>query len=499
MTFDTYAQRLVNDLKQNKPDLTYLETPCLTDQEKRDVFAALSGNTTVFELNCSWCRIDDEMAGVIAQMLLKNCTITRLNISNNMIGNKGIIEICNSLSSTESRGLQSLFTSGNKFGSRGCRKLAEYIQTQGSTLTHIDSLTSIPSTEGCRSLGQAIMVLKPLHIVNNGGEGEKELNAFNFMLKKGESSIKHIEIRYISSNTNGKLKKVFDMLPNMKQLETLELDHIDFNKNPSAFDTFLRNIGRCSQLKTLQVHHSLSVEEMAELCDALKSNQTIKTLDIGYNDFGTHGKDVTENSLIELYKLIVDNIYIETLVLTCCNFGPQEFVVITDALRHRCVDINIVLSSNHPDNATLCEIGKVLNDKPCVKTIDLSCCNITDVGACNMFCGIQNRVFDLNIILKNNRIGCAGIMQASFMILLIKNSGVINVDFEGNRDYATDTIDRLCELSPLPMLDESQDALLRANKIQRIGDVPVTCSSSDVQLCPVEDVHVGNKRQLTSV
>ncbi|XP_065133778.1 NACHT, LRR and PYD domains-containing protein 12-like [Paramisgurnus dabryanus] len=171
-------------------------------------------------------------------------------------------------------------------------------------------------------------------------------------------------------------------------------------------------------LETLDLYDcKVTAAGFCDLASALRSNPSshLRDLNLGNNNPEVSG-------VKQISDLLKDpHCTLETLNLSCCEVTDEGFCDLASALRSNpsshLRDLN--LGYNNPEVSGVKQISDLLKDPHCtLETLNLSCCEVTDEGFCNLASALRSNpsshLRELN--LRHNNPGVSGVKQISDLL-----------------------------------------------------------------------------------
>ncbi|MEN8236448.1 MAG: hypothetical protein ABFQ95_02720 [Pseudomonadota bacterium] len=205
------------------------------------------------------------------------------------------------------------------------------------------------------------------------------------------------------------------LVSNLPNLKVLCLENC--NIGPKEMEAIGPAIGTLSKLEELNLNdNQLGPEEerAAPLALALKSLQRLKSLSIGYNNFGPKGLEVLQPSISKipsLEELCLDNggIDINSATNLALIFKYQRKLKI------------LSLNGNNLSNQVMPTIAPALKNLPQLRELDISNCEL-DAAEMEILSSVFPTFSNLRILdLSNNPLGLSGMIKLAPMLDKLTN------------------------------------------------------------------------------
>ena len=172
---------------------------------------------------------------------------------------------------------------------------------------------------------------------------------------KTNKTIKTLELR--SSSLTGGIKQVSDSLFNNKTLEELVLSHVTgiTDEDMTHLSTMLATN---TTLKELHLYNcNITDNGVRYICEGLTKNQTLTTLDIGYND------QITSDSTSTIADLIQMTTSLTCLFLNDTSLNDADIKIIYTSLTKNTTIHKLYLSEQHKDYCKELDSYQVIKDR----------------------------------------------------------------------------------------------------------------------------------------
>ena len=232
----------------------------------------------VMELNLSYHRIGDTGATTLAKVM----GMKKLNISYCGIGEEGMVALSSALKTNTT--LKCLNACGNQFGDKGAFHLAEALSH--TSLEEIDISHCGIGEEGMVALSSALNTNTTLKCLNACKNDFGDKGAFHLAEALSHTSLQEIDISHCGIGEEG-MVALSSALKTSTTLKCLNACGSHFG-DKGAFH--LAEALSHTSLQEIDISHcGIGEEGMVALSSALKTNATLKQLDISGNNSGGEG------------------------------------------------------------------------------------------------------------------------------------------------------------------------------------------------------------------
>ncbi|XDV28578.1 hypothetical protein PO909_031832 [Leuciscus waleckii] len=319
------------------------------------------------ELNLSGCELRDTGVNQIAALLKdKHCKLNTLMFNCISITAEGCAALTSAFKSNPSN-LIELDLSENKLGNSGVTEISTLLGTSLCTLQILRLSDCSITEEGYKALASALRS-NPSHLIeldlrgnDPGQSGVKELDD---LLQDQNCQLK--TLRFLSPAADEACQYVRGIVgKNPLLLRELNLSERELG------DTRVNQIAALLQdkhckLNTLMLNKcGLTEESCSALATVLRSNSSLKELDISNNNLQNSGVKKLQNGLENM------NCKLERLRLSDCSITEEGYKALASALRSNPSHlIELDLRGNDPGQSGVKELSDLLKDERCtLKTI----------------------------------------------------------------------------------------------------------------------------------
>lgn len=248
-------------------DLTILSLAKVETMMAVELAEALKSNTSVVSVDCNQSWFTMEAAHALADALAVNQSVTDFFYGSNSSGEDCAMVLCEVLK-TKNKSIKCLRLNGSNLGLRGCKLVAEVIETNQS-LTDVD-------------------------LRYNSRSGIEGMVAICKALKKN-STIRTLDLSYNQMGSGGGVRSSQDVVTLADALKVNQSLTSLFLMSNSLGPSGARLLAEALKVnRTLQRLHistnQLGPEGTEALCEVLeKSNRTVRILDLEENKIGDEG------------------------------------------------------------------------------------------------------------------------------------------------------------------------------------------------------------------
>ena len=360
---------------------------------------------------------------IIKNLKMRSCTLKKLNLSYNYIGNEGCLLIGDSLKCNKS--LISLNLSGNNILSEGLVGFANCIISEfNNTLKAINFKDNSINSNG---IIQFCNILK-----NEPSERFTKIDfSVNYLDETGLSdyayfisqfkNIKSIILSNKFSNTS--LKNFFIYCQNLNNLKKINFSQINLtSESTDYFNELLLNNKNIEKL-IISSNRSLGSDGIRDISPGIQHNLKITQLTLNSCYIGDEGAESLANALFK-------NIVIKDINLDDNKIGTRGVEVLCEKVLGKVSLLKINLSHNLIDKEGGLYIGKSLESSNCLQFLLLSSNNLMDEGCIEIAKGLENNKSLIQLHLDNNKISNDGINALSKA--LIKNENLMYLGLSSN-------------------------------------------------------------------
>ena len=417
-----------------------LSCNCLQATGASTICKGMNGLTNLIKLNISDNNITGEAAHDIAAILSHNKFLEELDLSCNMLGGFGIIQICFSMK--DFRSLMKL-----NVGSIGITdfeadditavlnnniKLKELdlshnnIQAIGTTQifqnTTISSLNKLNishnniTDEAAEDIATFIShnnELEELDICHNSLQAAGVVKIFKVNISKLiKLNISHNNITTIVSND------IATSLSHYNRLQVLDMSYCNLG--------FIRIFKNMQTLSVLKINNCYIISEAAkELATVLLDSIKLKEIDLSHNDLSTTDTitvfegmknmsdliaiDISHNMITDeaadnIASVLISNTKLKELDVSHNNFSASGAIKIFEGMKNISNMINLNISHNMITDEAADNIATVLSQNNNLLMLDISSNYLRSAGCVKVFGGIKNMAHLTKLDISNTNI-----------------------------------------------------------------------------------------------
>ncbi|XP_067271649.1 protein NLRC5-like isoform X2 [Pseudorasbora parva] len=347
------------------------------------------------------CDLTGESCSALATVLRLNSSLKELDISNNNLQDSGVKKLQNGLEKTNCT-LEKLRLSNCSITEEGYKGLASALRSNPSHLIELDLTGNDPGQSGVKELNDLLQ------------DPKCQLKTLRILSHAADEACQYV--REIVSNNPLLLREL--------NLSDRELGDARVNQ----IAVLLRD--KHCKLNTLQLCNcGLTEESCSTLATVLRSNSSLKDLDISNNNLQDSGvkklRDGLENTNCTLQKLKLSN----------CSITEEGYKALASALRSNPSHlIELDLRGNDPGQSGVKEIDDLLEDPNCqLKTLRFLGPDADE--ACQCVRGIvgKNPLLLRELNLSECELGDSGVNQIAVLLqdkhcklntLMLRNCGL---------------------------------------------------------------------------
>ncbi|CAM4584282.1 unnamed protein product [Leuciscus chuanchicus] len=360
---DSGVKEICEGLKNPVCELKILElSKCdLTEESCSALASVLSSDSNLKDLELSNNNLQDSGVKLLSDGLKENCKLERLRLSDCSIREGGYKALASALRSNPSH-LTELDLRGNDPGQSGVKELDDLLQDDSFKLKHIRLSDCSITEEGYKALASALRS-NPSHLIEldlrgnyPGQSGVKELSD---LLQDQNCQLKTLRLLQ-SPDADEACKYLTKILCNKNLLLLRELNL----SGRELGDTRVNQIAALLQdkhckLNTLMLRKcGLTEESCSALATVLRSNSSLKELDISNNNLQDSGVKKLQNGLENT------NCTLEKLRLSDCSISEEGYKALASALRSNPSHlIELDLRGNDPGQSGVKELSDLLQDQ----------------------------------------------------------------------------------------------------------------------------------------
>ena len=394
------------------------------------------------KINISNNAIGEQAAGDIGNFLSKNTELKELDLSYNNLYAAGISNICTKLNISH---LTKINISNNAIGEQAADDIGNFL-SKNTELKELDlshnNLDATGISNICRNLN--ISHLTKINISNNAIDEQAADDIGNFLSKNTE--LKELDLSHNNLDATG-IRNI------CRKLNISHLTKINISNNAigeQAADDIGNFLSKNTELKELDLsYNNLCAASISNICTKLNISHltkiNISNNAIGEQAAGDIGNFLSKNTELKELDLSYNNLYAAGISNICTKLNISHLTKIN-------------ISNNAIGEQAADDIGNFLSKNTELKELDLSHNNLDATGISNI-CRNLNISHLTKINISNNAIG----EQAADDIgnFLSKNTELIELDLSHNNLDATgiSNIFRKLNISHLTKINISNNAV----------------------------------------
>ena len=448
----------------------HLQEVKASPQEWNQFLDGLKQNSRYTCLILTNCGIDNDIATVLAECLLRCTSLEDLKLDGNIIGDTGAIALAECLQNCSN--LKTFSISFNHIGNTGAIALSKGLK-HCISLTELDLRFNKVDMDGARAILAAFEDRKNLNIqienhkITNQGSifdihtldiSKHSISSeqFSFFLSYVQDS-KYWENIWIISITefiirDDGAKALADGLRNCHSLQTLNLEDNNISDDgANALADCLRN---CHSLQTLNLEdNEISADGAEALADCLSNCHSLKTLNLACNGISDDGAKALADCLKNCHTLQILN-------FEMTNISDSGTKALADCLRncHSLQTLNLACNEISDDGAEA--LADCLRNCHSLQTLNLASNEISDDGAKALANCLRNCHSLQTLNLEHNKFGDDGAEALTVCLRNCHSLKTLNLGMISDDDYQpseTESCDDDYESSDHESSDESSD------------------------------------------
>ncbi|XP_026106257.1 NACHT, LRR and PYD domains-containing protein 12-like [Carassius auratus] len=415
MKSDECLFRLLEVVKISKRAL--LNDCNLTDESCSNLAKAFGSDNNLIELNMSNNNLQDSGVKQLCIGLGNiTCKLEILKLSDCSITEEGYKALASALRSNPSH-LIELDLRGNDPGQSGVKQLSDILQDKQCSLKTIRFLKSSAAQEACEYLtevlGTSPLLLTELDL-SEDKLGDLDCEKLSALLMDSHSKLEKMKLSDSSVTEEGYKALASALRSNPSHLIELDLTGNDPGQSGVKELSDLLQDPNC-QLKTLRLCDcGLTEESCSALATVLRSNSSLKDLDMSNNNLQDSGMKKLKNGLENT------NCTLKKLRLSDCSITEEGYKALASALRSNPSHlIELDLTGNDPGQSGVKELNDLLQHPNCqLKTLSLRRCSITEKQCFILTSALKSNPSHLRELnLSENKLGDSGVENLSDLLM----------------------------------------------------------------------------------
>ncbi|XDV28541.1 hypothetical protein PO909_031816, partial [Leuciscus waleckii] len=317
--------------------------------------------SSIHHFRLSKCGLTEESCSALATVLRSNSSLKELDISNNNLQDSGVKKLQNGLENTNCT-LEKLRLSDCSITEEGYKALASALRSNPSHLIELDLTGNDPGQSGVKELDDLLQ------------DQKCQLKTLRFLGLIADEACQYVR-GIVGKNP---------LLLGELNLSERELGDTGVNQIAALLQD------KHCKVNTLMLRKcGLTEESCSALATVLRSNSSLKELDISNNNLQDSGVKKLQNGLENT------NCTLEKLRLSNCSITEEGYKALASALRSNPSHlIELDLTGNDPGQSGVKELDDLLQDQNCeLKTLRFL------NSAAEEACQSVNRVLGKNLLL----------------------------------------------------------------------------------------------------
>ncbi|XP_051726817.1 uncharacterized protein LOC127500029 isoform X8 [Ctenopharyngodon idella] len=335
----------------------------LTEENCSALATVLTSNSSLKELDISSNNLQDSGVKKLQNAFENtNCTLEKLRLSDCSITEEGYKALASALRSNPSSHLIELDLTGNDPGQSGVKELNDLLQDDKCQLKTLRFLGPA-ADEACQYVreivGENPLLLSELNL-SERKLGNGNVNQITALLQDKHCTVKTLMLNNnrITAEGCAALTSAFNSNPsNLIELD-LSGNKLENSGMEKICHLFKNTQCRLERLKLCDC--GLTEENCSALATVLRSNSSLKELDISNNNLQDSGVKKLQNALENT------NCTLEKLRLSDCSIREEGYKALASALRSNPSHlIELDLTGNDPGQSGVKELDDLLRDQKC--------------------------------------------------------------------------------------------------------------------------------------
>ena len=378
------------------------------------------------KLNLSFNKISKDGLKHLALLLSEEkCSLIKLNLSNNLIGDDGCTILGEGISKNNS--LISLNLSYNNILNSGIIELSKSMKSEGGNktikklkLSHND-IENSGLIEFCLNLKNEKKDRFTKIDFSNNDLSDRSIIEFGLFLKN-QTNITNLCLT--NKITEENKNTFFNSCKNLEQLKTIDFEFLDISEsNSETLNQILLNNKNIQNIKITN-NKVLGAAGLKGLSSGIEHNPKLFVIDLTSCDIGDDGAISLSNSLFK-------NLEIKEITLEDNKIGEKGTKAISDKLLGKTSLKLLNLSHNKINSKGGFYIGQGLIDAQGIQNLFLGYNQIEDEGCEFISKGLEKNNSLVKLNLENNNISNKGINSISKF--LKNNENLMEINLSGNK------------------------------------------------------------------
>ena len=352
---------------------------------------------TLAKLNLSNNYIGDEGSIILSQGISKNNSLIAINLSSNYILNAGVIEIAKSLKSeTGNKTIKKINLSKNEIENSGLIEFCTILNQENKyRFTKIDFSHNNLSDRAIMEFGEFLQAHPSI----------LKLSIDNILTEENKTSF-------------------FTSCKNLYQLKKIDFQNLNISKANSESLNYILLSNKNIQNINLMNNKTLGPESIISISSGIEHNPKILSINLSHCDIGDEGVIALSNALFK-------NLDIKEIFLSENKIGEKGTKYIVDKLLGKTSLKILDLSFNKINSKGGFYIGKGLKDAQGIQHLLLGYNKLEDEGCEFIADGLDKNRSLIELNLDNNNISNKGINAISKN--LKNNENIMKISLNGNK------------------------------------------------------------------
>jgi len=371
-----------------------LESNCISELGMKIISNLISKeNCTLKKINLSKNYIGDKLAEILSKGISKNNSIEKMILEGNKICDKGIIAIANGL--FENKSIKKISFKNNYITNKGIIQFCIILKdTPFDKFTKLDFSVNIISHEGLLEYSKFLKT----HYTN-------ELFEIT-----GKITLEEQKAFFINCESLNNIKRIFFF-------------HFDiYNENYYYLNKILMNNKNIKSIFFTN-NTTLTGNGIEEISEGISKNKTIKKISIIQSN-------LNDDDIEILSKALFNNISIEEINFDQNKIRTKGIKIFSEKILPKASLKKVILSHNYIDPESCIYLGKGLSEAISLQRLMINSNQILDEGVKYIAEGLMKNTSLMELNIENNKISNNGLRALS--IALKENKNFLKLNFSSN-------------------------------------------------------------------
>ena len=371
-----------------------LESNCISELGMKIISNLISKeNCTLKKINLSKNYIGDKLAEILSKGISKNNSIEKMILEGNKICDKGIIAIANGL--FENKSIKKISFKNNYITNKGIIQFCIILKdTPYDKFTKLDFSVNIISHEGLLEYSKFLKT----HYTN-------ELFEIT-----GKITLEEQKAFFINCESLNNIKRIFFF-------------HFDiYNENYYYLNKILMNNKNIKSIFFTN-NTTLTGNGIEEISEGISKNKTIKKISIIQSN-------LNDDDIEILSKALFNNISIEEINFDQNKIRTKGIKIFSEKILPKASLKKVILSHNYIDPESCIYLGKGLSEAISLQRLMINSNQILDEGVKYIAEGLMKNTSLMELNIENNKISNNGLRALS--IALKENKNFLKLNFSSN-------------------------------------------------------------------